>query len=85
MDRMDGLMHRSNSRWTDSAADCLTPSCPPPSIPPRTTTTKLVWMEVDVSHPAVFEREDQQQQQQLRLAEWRRDLAGNPRFCCWEL
>lgn len=55
-------------------------------------------MEVDVSHPALFEREDTEQEQGeggggggmgmgagMRLAEWRRDLAGNPRFCCWAL
>ena len=63
----------------------------------NTSLDLQVWMEVDVSHPALFDREQQQRQQQqqssssggdggrVRLAEWRRDLAGNPRFCCWEL
>jgi hypothetical protein len=47
-------------------------------------------MEVDVSHPELFEREHQEQQggisssSGMRLVEWRRDMTGNPRFCCWE-
>jgi methylase of polypeptide subunit release factors len=47
-----------------------------------------VWMEVDASHPALFAAEEGEKIQRnvkggMRLVEWRRDLSGRPRFCCW--
>jgi len=48
-------------------------------------TCLQVWMEVDVSHPELFKQEGQTAASNgMRLVEWRRDMAGNPRFCCWE-
>jgi len=47
-----------------------------------------VWMEVDASHPALFAAEEEEKMKRnvkggMRLIEWRRDLSGRPRFCCW--
>jgi len=48
-----------------------------------------VWMEVDVSHPERMESwlavDQQQQSRRLEFVEWRRDLAGRPRFCRFRL
>lgn len=49
-----------------------------------------VWMEVDASHPLLFAKEEEEKERrkvggELRLMEWRKDLSGKPRFCCWAL
>lgn len=45
-------------------------------------------MEVDASHPALFVAEEEEKIKRnvkggMRLVEWRKDLSGKPRFCCW--
>ena len=49
-----------------------------------------VWMEVDVSHPFLFEEEEKLNQatemgkgEKMHLVEWREDMSGKPRFICW--
>jgi len=47
-----------------------------------------VWMEVDASHPALFVVEEEEKKRRnvkggMRLVEWRKDISGRPRFCCW--
>jgi hypothetical protein len=49
-----------------------------------------VWMEVDASHPLLFAKEEEEKERrkgggELRLMEWRKDLSGKPRFCCWAM